>query len=189
MILLVVFLLVPVACLAVDPFSKITVKSCSATFQKKKDATGIFCLKYKKNVHVTFADDTTISSDFLDVFVKNKKMKKLDEKAKPELDRVVFKDNVKVNRKNQKVQADKVEVFVEKKLCKLEGNVKVEQFKQDKKDIPIVAECEKAYIHWEDDEITLEGDDENPVSTTIELDRDAKFISKKMKQQKKAKKR
>lgn len=145
-----------------NPFSKITVKSQKAIFQKElADAKDVARLEYSDDVHVTFADKTTVSSDFLEVFVATR--------PGTEVQRVVFKKNVRMKRLNQKVQADEIEVVVSKKMCELRGNVKVEQVKKKESDVPLKTKCGHATLRWDCEEVELIGSQAQPVSTTIEL--------------------
>lgn len=153
---------------ATDPFSKITVKSQNAVFQKDKNDESLVHLQYNDDVQVTFADESTVSSDHLEIFVRTGSLKK-DEKTGPDVEKVVFKDNVCMDRKNQKVRADIVEVFTADKRCELHGHVKIEQIKQAERDVPLVTKCERAELRWDSEEIELIGTDRRPVSTVIEL--------------------
>ena len=58
----------------IDPFSKITVTSKRATFQKDKKDSSLFYLQYNGDVFVTFADKTTVSVQALEVFVEAKNL-------------------------------------------------------------------------------------------------------------------
>ena len=84
-----------------------------------------------------------------------------------------------MNRNNQKVQADIIEVFVGEKRCDFRGNVKVEQLKAKENDVPIVTECEHARLKWESEEVELVGSEKNPVSTTIKLGGKLRVLRKK----------
>lgn len=166
--LLICFFLVGTVSGDVNPFSKIQVKSQSAVFKRCKDSD-LFCLQYKTNVHVTFADNTTMTAQSLRVFVKTKHFKKLEDSSESHVEKVVLQDCVKVNRKNQTVSADKVEILMANKRCYLEGNITVVQRKDGQKGIPVTAKCQKATLHWDDEELTLSGSAHKPVCTTIEL--------------------
>lgn len=170
----------------VDPLSKITVKSQSAIFQKDKKNPELVYLKYKERVVVNFADGTTIKSENLKIFLRTKNLKNLKNGSRSEVEKIIFEKNVKINRKTQKIEANNVEIVIPERTCKLVGNVKVEQIKQEKKsNIPITAECQRANLNWDDDEIVLFGNEEKPVITTIELDGKVKFFRKKDLQDKK----
>lgn len=153
-----------------DPFKKITVTSQNATFQKDKKNKSTIYLQYSDKVHVKFADSSTVSSDKLEIFVEKGDAKK-----------IVFKNNVRMNRNNQKVRADLVEVLVGEKRCDLRGNVRVEQVKKKENDVPIVTECAHARLKWEDEEVELVGSDKSPVSTTIQLGGRLRVLQKKNK--------
>jgi len=149
-----------------DPFSKITVKSQRALLSKNKKDSSRFCLQYKTKVFVTLADSTTVSSDLLDVFVNTKKTK---EGTASGVERIVFKDRVKMDRENRHIKADTVEILAQEKLCMLKGNVIIEQKNDGKKSIPVVTKCERAQFSWEKDEVELVGSETKPVRTKIEL--------------------
>ena len=152
--------------LSKDPFSKITVKSQRALLSKSKNDSSRFCLQYKTNVSVTLADSTTVSSDILDVFVNTKKDK---EEGTSDVEKIVFKDRVKMNRENRHIKADMVEIFAQEKRCMLKGNVVVEQKNDGKKSVPVVTRCEQAQFFWGKDEVELVGSETKPVCTKIEL--------------------
>ena len=159
-----------------DPFKKITVTSKSATFQKENKNSQLFRLSYKDNVNVTFADQTKITADELDILVEAKNIHDQDQKntssgrgASSGVKQVLFKKNVCLKRVNQTVWADEIKLFVQDKTCKILGNVKIEQKKKSKKDIPVTTECEEAFLKWDAQEVTLRGSSSKPVSTTIEL--------------------
>jgi len=169
-----IFLLNITSCFAkesIDPFSKIIVKSDSALFSKDKKDSSLFNLKYKGNVRVSFADSTKITSENLKIFVRTKN-------SKNDIEKIVLEKDVKLNRENRKVQADKVELLVPLSLCKVNGNVKIEQMQNGEKDIPVSTECESAQFRWDKEEIELTGNEEKPVSTTIELGGKLKIFKK-----------
>ena len=164
-----ILLITPLGLFAQDPFSKITITSDSAVVRRLKKESDSFSLKYKDNVHVKFADETTIDSGSLKVLLKKK--------SKESIEKIIFKKSVFLKRDNQDVHADCVEIVPEKKLCLLTGNVKVTQKelkkldgKENKKNIPFIACANKAKFFWDSEEIQLEGDSKNPVSTIIKLE-------------------
>lgn len=157
------------------PLSKIVIKSQTALFKRdKKDSSNIH-LNYSKDVHVTFADGATIDTDNLDAFVNTKDN---------EIKKIIFCGNVFVKKGNKKLWADRAELIVKEKLCKLDGHVKVEQLKENDKDIPVTTECGHARISWEGDEIELEGSENGPVNTVIKLDGKLRSLSKNSKDKK-----
>jgi len=161
------------ASISVDPLSKVIVKSQSATIQKDRLDTSMICLQYRDDVHVTFADSSTVSADSLEIFVKKNEAKK-----------IVFKSNVCMNRNNQKVRADVVKLFVEEKRCELRGHVLVEQMKEQENDVPLKTKCEHARLKWDSEEIELVGSEIHPVSTTIEFGGTLRVLRKNKKKKK-----
>jgi len=179
------------------PFEKITVTSSSALFSRDTKDPSRFCLHYTGNVFVTLADGTTIESESLKIFlhtsvartsaVHTSSKKTSDEKN---IEKIFFSSRagqgkpgshvsrVRVNRENRKLQADTLEIVVAKKLCLLEGNVKVEQIKKSKQDIPGVTRCHRAKFWWDRDEIEFAGSSEKPVETTIIFDRKFRSFKK-----------
>lgn len=150
----------------IDPFSKITVTSQNAIFEREKKGSSLFRLMYSENVNVVFADSSTVSSDTLEIFMNSEKEK---DSTSSQLKKVIFKKNVVLTRKNHNIYADNIELAIEKKICKLSGNVKIRQIKQREKDIPFMTECEEALLKWEDEQVTLVGNKQQPVCTTIEV--------------------
>jgi lipopolysaccharide export system protein LptA len=159
-------------------FSKITVTSQTALFKKDKKNSSIVHLKYSKNVHVTLDDGSTVDTDNLDVFVNTKTNG---------IEKIIFSDKVFVRRGNKKLWADRAELLVVEKLCKLNGHVRVEQLRDEKNDIPVTTECEQAIISWESDEIELSGSAMEPVSTIIKLEGRLRSLSRKNKEKKREK--
>lgn len=145
----------------VDPFSKITIKSESATFQKNKGGNELYCLQYKDNVSVKFADNSKITAGILDIFLKKDKTK--------EVHKIVIRKNVLVRRSGQEAKADLAEIFVSDKLCKLKGNISITQRGDGKKNVPLKATCSSAQFKWSESEILLLGSRSKPVDTVIEL--------------------
>lgn len=173
------FFITNYSCLAVDPFSKITVTSGQAVFKKQKEKKKLaggtcFSLQYDTNVCVTFADETKITADHLQILVrvsdkKTKEEKKEKKEKSEEVERVLFTDNVCMKQNNRSVIADKVTLLVSEKTCLLRGNVTIEQTKENEKDIPMKTVCQQAKLNWDSDEVALEGSAKKPVSTTIAL--------------------
>lgn len=163
----------------VDPLSKIKVQSQRAFFCRNKENKERFCLQYKGNVFVELADSTTIKADFLEIFVQGKGLKNLQGTSDTGIEKIIFKHNVFVDRKNRKVRADFAELIVPKKLCKLDGNVLIEQVKEDGDDIHLKTECDTARICLETDKIDLCGTQSSPVDTTIKLDGKLRLFGRK----------
>ena len=147
----------------------------------------LFLLEYKNNVHVKFADGTTIDSNSLKVLMRKK--------SKNSVEKIVFKKDVSLKRvagaQAQDLNADLVELFPEKKLCTLTGNVKVVQHdpKSDKKIIPFATTAHRAQFFWESEQIELEGGEDEPVSTVIKLEGKLKTAKKEKKKRKKKRKK
>lgn len=128
--------------------------------------------------------DSSLSSTSLDSEVTKSSNSSLDMFKKIEL-----LNDVKIQYGNKFVTANKIEVFPDKKTCEFSGNIKIEQKKENPKDIPITAECEKAVLDMNTKEITLSGSPEKPVTTVIMLDSYSGVIKKvKTKEEKKAEK-
>jgi lipopolysaccharide export system protein LptA len=144
-----------------DPFSKITIKSSCATFKKAANNKDLYCLQYKDNVLVKFADDSTISAAVMSIFFKKDKTK--------EIQKIVLKKNVVLKRPDQEAIADLAEIFVSDKLCKLKGNISITQKGNGKKVVPLKTTCSSARFKWGERELLLLGSRSKPVDTVIEL--------------------
>ena len=179
-----------------DPLSKITITSNKATCQKDKDIPKQFTFTYHENVLVTFADGSKINSDELEVVLdttKNKNLTDLKTTQTPEKNnlsqfkKITFKNNVHLKSTNRSVDADKAELYLGQKGCKLFGNVKIKQTKDNPKDLPILTECNQATLNMQTEQITFLGDNQKPVCTIIEIAGHPGLMKKiKTKEQKKA---
>ena len=165
---------------ATNPLEKITITSNRATCQKDIPTKNMIQFDYIENVLVTFADDSIIKSDNLEILIDTQKAKeKLDtnltntneqkENKLSQFKKITFKDNVYIKRENRTINTDKAELYLDEKLCKLFGNIKIVQNKEKPKDLPIVTECNQAILNMQTEQITFLGDSRKPVSTTIEL--------------------
>ncbi|MFH1643702.1 MAG: hypothetical protein ABIA74_00815 [bacterium] len=177
---------------SVDPFSKINIKSNSAICQKDKIKQNTYFFSYKENVIVTLADDSTIKADVVEIELDSSNINELTSNSKTTttknsdfssvVKKINFKNNVKLNSKNKKIDANSALVDLNQKICYLSGDVFIEQIKQDKKDLPMTTKCDKATLSFETEEINLVGNKENPVNTIIEID---KTLIKKSKKKRK----
>lgn len=176
---------------SIDPFSKINIKSNSAICQKAQTKPNTYFFSYKKNVIVTLADDSTIKADEVEIELDSSNLKGLTSNTKTTtsknsnfssvVKKINFKNNVKLNSKNKKIDANYAEIDLNQKICYLSGDVFIEQIKQDKKDLPITTKCENATLSFQTEELTLIGNQENPVNTIIEIDKTLIKKSKKKK--------
>ena len=171
----------------VDPFEKITVQSESALFERELLDKSSFRLEYSGNVRVTLADETSITSKTLEIFLSAGKKGPEGFSGGVEIKKIIFRKNVLIDDKSRKISASCAELIVPEKLCTLNGNVKIEQsnveggafVKGDTlkdgetvsrgESIPFVTECDRAQIEWDTKKIFFEGAKHKPVNTTIEL--------------------
>ena len=179
----------------VDPFSKINIKSQNAVCQKNKDKPQTYFFTYQENVLVTFADNSTINSEILQIELDTSDFSKLTNNNKPKsekgnqdfssvIKKIKFKNNVKLQNTNKTIEANVALVDLEKKNCYLSGNVKIEQkrIKQNNsKDLPLTTYCNKACLNLETEKITLIGNTKKPVNTTIEIEKKSMRLKKKKK--------
>ena len=93
---------------------------------------------------------------------------------------------------NKTIEANVALIDLEKKICYLSGNVKIEQKKlkpvggtKDKlnssKDLPLTTFCNRACLNLETEKITLLGNKKKPVNTTIEIEKKSMQLKKKKK--------
>jgi len=168
-----------------DPFSEITVSSDKALFKRVEAHPETYRLEYDGDVSVSLADGTIVTSKNLKVFVKtggHGPSRAVHEDnflgSEPEVEQVVFLENVEISRKNQKILADRIEIVVPEKCCYAKGHVKIMQESEGEVEVPLQAECAYAQIRWEDDEIFLRGDKNRPVCTRLILGKKINLIKK-----------
>jgi lipopolysaccharide assembly outer membrane protein LptD (OstA) len=153
-----------------EPFSKIVITSDAATFSKEKHNKTQFYLQYKNNVSVTFADGTIITAQLLDAFLDKSLIKEKKTNQHEGIKKIIFKKNVFIKREKQSIRADEAEIIVPEKLCKLRGNIKIEDLGDKDKKIPFHTSCDRAQFAWDSEEIKLFGNADEPVSTIIKLE-------------------
>lgn len=153
-----------------NPFSQINIKSQRAVCKKNKNDKNFFDFTYFNKVFVKFADDTQITCNKLKIILNAKYLQNYDKKLqKNVVEKIRFKTNVKFVKNNKTIFADKAEVFIDKKECHLQGNVKIEQKKQTEMDFPISTFCDKAIINFKNEKLTLEGNIQKPVNTILAI--------------------
>lgn len=170
-------------CLSIDPLAKITIKSSRATCSKSTTDQKDVVLKYLDDVHVEFADHSTVTSQELEVICNLSKssLKALPEKkaaqAVPEksdkalshFKKITFSKRVVINKDEFKATADYADILVDQRLCSLRGNVQIEHKKKSPNDVPVQVKSDVATIKLDTQQILLAGCSKNPVSTVIDL--------------------
>jgi len=175
-----------------DPFSKITIESKQATAFKDPANPKVWVLHYDNNVHVSFADNSTITADHLEVafnVTRDKKQKKREAQSgtfsavKPTADletikHIIFRNNVTIASDNRHATAQKATLSLAQKTCNLEGDVVIWQDKKEAKDIPFSVKSDSAQFDFTKDAISFSG---RPVSSSFDL---SSTFSKKKKSKK-----
>ncbi|MFA5074511.1 MAG: hypothetical protein WC436_00190 [Candidatus Babeliales bacterium] len=171
----------------IDPLSKITITSNKATCCKDKKDKSSFIFKYVEDVNITFADNSKIKSKELEIVIdykmpensvdKNKKIvqdkqntKTDNSKKQSQIKKIIFNYGINLVSKNKIVNADSAEIYPETKICKLFGNVKIEQKKESPKDLPIITNCKQALLNLQSEELILQGNADNPVNTVLQIE-------------------
>lgn len=149
------------------PLSKIIITSQTAKFLKKENH---IVLKYCDDVKTTLNDGSTITAKNLELIINHKSRLDKSKLSKPGLDKFVFKGNVVVSSSNRKISADIAEGYLDEKQFKLYDNVVVEQFKENKDEIPIITKSDFATIDLNSYEVSFWGKNSNPVSTVVNMD-------------------
>ncbi len=196
----------------VDPFSKINIKSQSAICQKDNIKPQTYFFTYQENVLVTLADGSAINSEILQIELnagnfskttKNTSENPSGKNSKQNKDfssavkKIKFKNNVKLHSTNKTIEANVALIDLEKKVCYLSGEVKIEQKTNQSsdsieqksnnknpkksKDLPLITFCDKACLNFETEKITLLGNKDKPVNTTIEIEKKSMRLKKKKK--------
>ena len=192
----------------VDPFSKINIKSQSATCQKDKTQPETYFFTYQENVLVTLADNSSINSETVQIELNTSNFSKLTNNDKPKSEnnnkdfssvvkKIKFKNNVKLRSTNKTIEANIALIDLEKKVCYLFGEVKIEQKankdsnviqeksnnkkQNSSKDLPLTTFCNRACLNLETEKITLLGNKKKPVNTTIEIEKKSMRLKRKKK--------
>lgn len=161
-----------------DALSKITITSTNATCVKDPSSQGSFIFTYHDNVHVTFADQSTVAADSLEIVIDGKSKDKTDP-VKPTLSKqsslssfkqIVFKNNVCFTSDHRKATAQTARFYLQDQRCVLEGGVKIWQAKRNPKDVPIAIDSQKAELNLATGQVKMLGTEQQPVSTTILLE-------------------
>lgn len=175
-----------------DPFSKITIESKQATAFKDPANPKEWVLHYDNNVHVSFADNSTITADHLEIIFNvacDKKQKKeltstgsfspIKPTANLEtIKHIIFRNNISITSDNRHATAQKATLYLSQKTCNLEDNVVIWQDKKEAKDIPFSVKSDSAQFDFTKDAISFSG---RPVSSSFDL---SSTISKKKKSKK-----
>ena len=158
-----------------DLFSKVIITSKRATCKKNSALPQTLAFNYLDNVIVTFADQSTVKADTLeiifdDITQQKKKSQKLPaphgaKNFKDHFKKVEFRNNVRINRAQHSIAADKGLFNVADNTCRLEGNVIIKQAKTKDSDIPVTVQSNRATLNLATMETVLEGSDAQPVHT------------------------
>lgn len=159
-----------------DALSKIVITSTNATCVKNPASKGSFIFTYQDNVHVTFADQSTVTSDSLEITIDGSS----NDKAKTDTStpkqsglsnfkQIMFKNNVCFTSENRKATARTAHFYLQDQRCILEGNVKICQTKSNSKDVPVTIDSQKAELNLATSQLKVLGTIQEPVSTTIVL--------------------
>ncbi len=205
-----IFSLLVVQCVmpqqGINPLSKITITSNRATCQKDQSLTHQFVFNYQENVKVTFADQSTITSDTLEVLFEGRDLGKalpFDHKKttrtntpknnakNPSLQKfkkIIFSGKVTFANQNRTAKAEKAELLLSEHMCILSGNVSIHQKKTTAKEVPITIESDEAKLNLITDELCFSGSIHKPVNTIISLE-DYEPLKKTKKSKRKKKKR
>jgi hypothetical protein len=155
-------------------FKEINITSQKAICKKDKQNKSIINFTYIDNVLVNFSDGSLAKAEKLSIKINTaSKNKTTSEKNNSQelqnLKQISLSKNVFIQRENRNINADLAEIFPSTKICKLSGNIKIEQIKKDK-DFPIITKCENAHLDLVTEKITLLGDKNKPVRTIINLE-------------------
>lgn len=162
---------------------KIIITSNRASCKKDPHNPNLLIFQYLDNVRVKMFRGSTITADTLEVAFNAKEVVKTNNvpatnKKNPETEtptlnnfkHIIFKQHVCVHHKNRKLFADTAYVYPSTKKCMLDGNVKIEQTKKTKKDVPVIIQSSRADIDFFTDAISFSGSEKKPVRTVISLE-------------------
>lgn len=164
----------------VDPFSEIKITSNRAVCQKDKNNKSLFDFTYIDDVLVIFADGSSANAEKMSIKINTNKVNKSKIKSNTvnnkspnnlnNIKKITLSKNIFFKNENRKIKADKAKIYPETKICKLYGNIRIEQTKQNKKDIPIITECQNATLNLVTKKISFLGNKNNPIRTIIKLE-------------------
>lgn len=151
----------------IDLFNEINISSQRAICKKDKLNKSIIIFKYIDDVLVNFSDGSLAKAEKLSIKINIATNPNNSEQIQ-NLKEITLNKNVFIKRENRNIKADIAKIMPATKICKLSGNVKIEQTKKDK-DFPMITKCEEAHLNLVTEKITLIGDKNNPVHTVITL--------------------
>lgn len=157
----------------INPLSKIVITSNNATCSKQTQDQHAYQFQYQENVQVTFADQSKVTADLLEIIFDGQETKNTAKKTDKNLSHfkhITFKNNVCIENANRKAVADCARFYVQDQTCELEGNVKIWQKKEKKSDVPIKMTSQKACMNLVTGQLQFVGSSVTPVSTTIVLE-------------------
>lgn len=161
-----------------DLFKEINITSQRAICKKDKENKTVFNFTYFDNVIVNFADGSSAQAEKLSIKISSKApaqntndQSKQNKQDLGNIKQIILSENVFLKRENRNINANKAEIYPSTKVCKLIGNVKIEQIKSNEKDLPIVTQCQNAQLDLVTERITFLGDKDSPVNTTIKLEK------------------
>jgi len=154
-----------------SPLDQIDITASTLTCEKKDPE---LVITYKDNVVIKCADGSTLTSDTFELCLKELPGKEKPGEKKKEMGVDMFKTarcsgNVNLVSANRSAHADTVDVDIATRECTLRGNVSIKQIKEKDDDIPLTTTCNEAFINLETKSVTLSGQTETPVSTSISL--------------------
>ncbi|KKP23846.1 MAG: hypothetical protein SZ59_C0003G0070 [candidate division TM6 bacterium GW2011_GWF2_28_16] len=160
----------------VSPFSRIEITSERASGYKDNKVKDIFYFNYLDNVLIKFADGSTAKCEELKIKINTKNNKTLNQENNSQkvnngpIEEINLNKNIFITQKNKSIKADNAKIFINTKICKLSGNIEIEQKKLNPKDLPISTKCDKANLNLITEEINVLGNTTSPVSTVIVLE-------------------
>ncbi|MBD3273399.1 hypothetical protein GF385_03570 [Candidatus Dependentiae bacterium] len=162
-----------------NPFSEIKITSKRAVCQKDKANKSVFNFTYIDNVEINFADGSFAKADKLSIKINTKKINNNEKNKTENIKKITLNKNVFLKRENRIIKTDKAEIFPTTKICKLSGNIKIEQTKKSEKDLPIITECQNAHLDLVTEKINFFGNKNKPVNSIIKLEGHPGLVKKK----------
>lgn len=162
----------------------ITIKSDRASCSQGALDKKLFTLSYFDNVSVNFSDGIQAKANKLIIFLNTEKPTEQPKAAKKNLDqiqKIILTKDVAFFHEGRSAYADKAIIIPTTQECELSGNVRIIQKKITDKDFPVEINCSNAAMNLISGKIDLNGTSEEPVSTTLVINKTAKPLQKKHK--------
>lgn len=163
-----------------DPFSRIEVVSDSALCKPASGLKNIVHLTYRDNVRVSLADGSTITATTMFVELATQTLNKSSQRTNEagslpknaqQIKKITFSGPVRIEKDDTVCQAKTASIIVARKICFLKGGVVITKHKKGVDTAEFETKSNAASFNMETKEINLVGCRQQPVHTTLDMQR------------------